>query len=254
MNTKKLFILYLLFLPASAILLCCSGLKSKEINREVQNSSVFRDDFDGPKINEDVWQIGTWSEHGGQLSRERCFVENGFLTMLLINEGGAIKSSAIQSRETFLYGKWETRLKVSSVPGVLNSFYTIDWGEGSGTRQEIDIEFLTHSFGEKRGEVHFAVHAAGLKSFETHPDVKLDFNPSDDFHVWGLDITPQRIEWSVDGKSLLVYTYSEHDVKIDAPYMLKLNTRSQKKWINGPSEEGVLSTYLIDWIQFTPYD
>ncbi len=252
MKTKKQFTFYF-FLPAFAIFLACGG-SSEEADAQEKNQdiSVFREDFSGSKVNEDVWEIGTWKEHGGQLSRERCFVKDGYLNMLLINESDGVKSSAIQSRETFLYGKWEARLKVSSVPGVLNSFYTIDWGDGKGTRQEIDIEFLTISFGENSAEVHLAVHAAGLKSFETHPDFKLDFNPSDDFHVWGMDITPEHIEWSVDGRSLLVYHYNEHEVKIDSPYMLKLNTRTQERWIQGPSEEGVLSTYLIDWIQFTP--
>lgn len=252
MKTKKRFIFYLLF-PLIAFIYSCGGDKSKRAVEENQDIPVFRDDFDGTLVNEDVWEVGTWTEHGGQLSPERVFIKDGVLNMLLINENDTIKSSAIQSRETFLYGKWETRLKVSSVPGVLNSFYTIDWGDGKGTRQEVDIEFLTFSFGEQTGEVHLAVHAAGLKSFETRPDLKLDFNPSDEFHVWGLEITPEFIEWSVDGKSLLVYKYDEHEVKVDKPYMLKLNTRSQENWIKGPSEPGVESVYLIDWIQFTPY-
>jgi len=235
-------------------LFSCSSDTGKELNMEKKNPSIFREDFTNTKIDESVWQIGTWTEHGGQLGRERCFVKDGYLNMQLINEDNTIKSSAIQTRSTFLYGKWEARLKISSVSGVLNSFYTIDWRDGKGTRQEIDIEFLTYSFKGSSGEVHFAVHAAGRKSFETNPDIKLSFNPSSDFHVWGLEVTPEHLEWSVDGKSLLVYKYKEHDVKIDSPYMLKLNTRTQKNWINGPSEEGVLSTYLIDWIQFTPHE
>lgn len=253
MKTTKRFIqfLFLFFFMFSSS--CFIGKGEKKEN-EKQSPSIFRDDFDGAHVNEDVWQIGTWTEHGGYLGRERVFVKDGYLNMLLINENDTIKSSAIQSKETFLYGKWETRLKVSSIPGVLNSFYTIDWGGGSGTKQEVDIEFLTYYFGEQTGEVHFAVHASGLNSWDTRPDIKLDFNPSDDFHIWGLEITPKYIEWSVDGESLHIYNYDEHDVKIDSSYMLKLNTRTQESWIRGPSEPGVVSTYLIDWIQFTPYE
>lgn len=245
------FILSTLFI----LLLSCKGkMDDKDTDMNEQAPTIFREDFNTAQIDEEVWQIGTWKEHEGELGRERCFVEDGYLNMQLINEDNAIKSSAIQTRSTFLYGKWEARLKISDVPGVLNSFYTIDWGDGDGTKQEVDIEFLTFSFGENSGEVHFAVHAAGLESFDTNPDIKLDFNPSDDFHVWGLDINPEYIEWSVDGEPLLTYRYEEHEVKIDSPYMLKLNTRTQEKWINGPSEEGVMSTYLIDWIQFTPHE
>ena len=98
---------------------------------------------------------------------KRCYVENGHLNMLLINNNGKILSSAIETKQTFLYGKWEVRLKPSSIPGVLNSFYTIDWDNKTtteprdGTKQEIDIEFLTFAFKENKGKVHFAVHANG---------------------------------------------------------------------------------------------
>ena len=166
-------------------------------------------------------------------------------------------SAAIQTRQEFYYGRWEARLKPSHVPGVLNSMYTIDWDNtatgSAGTRQEIDIEFLTHSFADDSGEVHFAVHATGLPSWDTNPDIPLDFNPSDDFHVWGFDITPEHIQWFVDDQVLLTYEYSENDITINAPYLLKFNFWSAVNWINGPPEPDVECLYLIDWVRFTPY-
>ena len=120
---------------------------------------------------------------------------------------GANLGAAIQTWNTFLYGRWEARLKPSSIKGVLNSMYTIDWGNGNGTKQEIDIEFLTFAFGAGTGKVHYAVHAAGLTSTDTNPDIVLNFNPSDDFHVYGYEITPTHIAWIVDGNVLYTYTY-----------------------------------------------
>lgn len=220
---------------------------------EISNPTSFREDFNSTEINESVWTIGIWTEHGGQLSKERCYVENGYLNMLFMNDKGKYLGSAIQTKQLFLYGKWEVRLKASNVSGVLNSFYTIDWGERSGTRQEIDIEFLTFAFEKNKGKVHFAVHAAGLKSFQTNPDIELDFNPSDDFHVWGFNITPEQIEWFVDGKTLLIYKYEGEAISINAPYQLKLNHWTSTRWVQGPPEAGVESRYLIDWIKFTPH-
>ena len=235
-------------------------LVSFSMCNEAQVKHTFIEDFNGSSIDESVWTIAGWSEHGGQCSRERCYAEDGYLNMLLINDNGKILSSAIQTKQTFLYGKWEARIKPSSVPGVLNSFYTIDWDNIStaepsdGTKQEIDIEFLTFAFEENKGKVHYAVHASGLKSFNTNPDIEIDFNPSDDFHVWGFDITPEHIEWFVDGKSLLVFKYEDNDININSPYTLKLNHWTQKNWINGPPESGVECRYLIDWIRFTPHN
>ena len=225
---------------------------------EAQKEQTFLEDFNKSSIDETVWTIADWSEHGGQCGRERCFVKDGYLNMLLVNDNGTILSSAIETKQTFLYGRWEARLKASPVPGVLNSFYTIDWDNKTtpeprdGTKQEIDIEFLTFAFEENKGKVHFAVHGNGLESFNTNPDVDIDFNPSADFHIWGFEITPEQIEWFVDGKTLLVYKYKKNGIKINSPYVLKLNHWTQKDWILGPPEPGVVCTYLIDWIKFTP--
>jgi len=92
-------------------------------------------------------------------------------------------------RDQYCFGRWEARRKPSNVPGMLNSMFTIDWddvmasGDGDGTTQEIDIEFLTYAFTGTDSKVHFALHAAGHPSANTRPDIQLGFDPSADFHV-----------------------------------------------------------------------
>ncbi|MDP2874714.1 MAG: glycoside hydrolase family 16 protein [Holophaga sp.] len=237
----------------------CGGSGSNATNAPITPSAnVFREDFNGTTLDSSVWQVAGWAEHGGQTSPERCYAKDGFLTMEFKNDSAYYAahqlylSSALQTRATFLYGRWEARLKPSSVSGVLNSFYTIDWGNGNGTKQEIDIEFLTKSFGSGAGEVHYAVHAEGKTSFNTNPDVPLPFDPSADFHIYGIEITPTEIKWTVDGTLMKTYTYSPSGVTITAPYQLKLNAWSQTNWIGGPPVANTVCTYLIDWIQFTP--
>ncbi len=212
----------------------------------------FEENFSGP-LNSAIWQVAGWQEHGGQTSPERCFTKDGYLNMIFINDPSltpAFRSAALQTKQSFLYGLWETRLKPTSVPGILNSFYTIDWNDGNGTKQEIDIEFLTYTFGPGKGKIHFAVHASGLTSFNLNPDIELGFNPSDDFHVYGYDITPERIQWKVDGKVLYTYTYAGNDITINSPYQLKLNVWSATGWVNGPPPANTTATYQIDWIKF----
>ncbi len=217
----------------------------------------FVEDFDS--IDSSIWNVARWKEHGGQTSDARCYAEDGMLKMLFRydpSQSGVqrYQSSAIQSKTEFLYGRWEARLKPTDVPGVLNSFYTIDWIEsGPRSRQEIDIEFLTYTFNQNSGRVHFAVHEPpNNKDFNTVPAYKLDFNPSDDFHVWGYEITPESIKWFVDDTYLYTYEY-EGGITIDQPYTIKLNHWSQPGWVNGPPEANVTCTYLIDWIKFYPY-
>ena len=241
--SKKLFFVNIL------IFLFTLSCDLNEFSSEVQ----FEENFNAEQIDESVWQIGTWEEHGGQTGRERCYLENGCLNLVFINDSEeGFLSSAIQTREEFLYGRWEARLKPSSEPGVLNSMYTIDWDEGNGTKQEIDIEFLTYTFNDNSGKVHFAVHAEGLESYNTNPDIELDFNPSEDFHIWGFEITREHIQWFVDDEVLLTYEYSKHDITIDSEYQLKFNFWSSEHWINGPPEENTECIYQIDWIRFYP--
>jgi len=221
---------------------------------------TFREDFN-TDIDEDIWIRTTHFEHHGQTGKERCFTKDGYLNLLWENKTGPEPpwlGSAIQSHQKFLYGKWEVRLKASSTPNVLNSFYTIDWRDGNGTRQEIDIEFLTRTFGENSGKIHLALHdyhEGEKRSYGVNID--LDFNPSDDFHEYGFSVYRDKIEWFVDGN--IIHTHVYDIIKVDYPYNLKLNhwTDPKGEWVSGsegPPPAGTTSTYLVDWIQFTPFD
>lgn len=248
---KSIFLIFIITFSFS--------ISQAQVTEEKFYDENFYEGFDGPVDNQ-IWQVLTGSEHGGDLSRERCYVENGLLNMIFINDSEkGYLSSAIQTRNEFLYGRWEASLKPTDVPGVLNSLYTIDWNNtadessgSDGTKQEIDIEFLSKSFKDESGEVHFALHESGKKSFQTNPDIQLNFNPSTDFHVWGFEITPDYIEWFVNDTVLHRYVYKENEITVDAPYVLKLNFWSSEKWIGGPPEENVKCVYQIDWIKFTP--
>ena len=253
----------IIILSVFLITSCSSEERKKNISINPSNEpftqTSFVDNFDGP-IDSKKWQIATWKEHNGQTGVERCYTADGYLHLIFINDSTkGYLSSAIQTREEFLYGKWEARMKPSNISGVLNAMYTIDWDNTSassasddGTKQEIDIEFLTFAFSQKSSKVHYAVHAAGLNSFETNPDIEIDFDPSTDFHIWGFEITPEYIEWFVDGKVLLRYNYNENDVAITSPYQLKFNAWSGVHWVKGPPTADIETVFQIDWIKFTP--
>jgi len=219
---------------------------------DIDSTPSFEDDFNS--IDSSVWQVASWQEES-LTSPLRCVVSNGILNMTFRYDSatGTNLGAAIQTWNTFLYGRWEARLKPSSISGVLNSMYTIDWGNGNGTKQEIDIEFLTFAFGTGTGKVHFAVHAAGLASTNTNPDISLGFNPSDDFHVYGFEITPQHIAWIVDGTVMYTYTYSGNAITINSPYQLKFNVWSSVNWVQGPPVADTDCIYQIDWVKFYPY-
>jgi beta-glucanase (GH16 family) len=146
-------------------------------------------------------------------------------------------------------------VKPSAVPGVINSVFTKDWdnlttpeNNADGDMSEVDIEFVTKTFGPGRGEVHLAIHLKGYSPF-WHIDVPLDFNPSDDFHEWGFDIFPDRVVWHVDGRVLHTWEYTaEH--RIGPNYEFFMNSWTKVQWVGGPPEKD--ATYSVDWVKFYP--
>ena len=83
----------------------------------------FADEFNSNEIDNSVWQIATWVEHGGQTGTERCFVKDGYLNLVFMNDSEkGYWSAAIQSRDEFLFGRWEARLKPSSFLSFLLKF------------------------------------------------------------------------------------------------------------------------------------
>lgn len=149
------------------------------------------------------------------------------------------------------------RLKPSSVAGALNSFFSDDWDDLStadkpndGTKFEIDIEFVTASFGPGKGQVELALHSAFGKKTPFGKIVDLDFNPSDDFHVYGFDILPEGITWHADGKVIGEYKCPPGETVPDIGHEFFMNSWTAQKWVKGPPKAD--ARYYIDWVRFYP--
>ncbi len=221
----------------------------------------FVEEFDDEAGYISRWLRATWMQHSNQMGYEREAVAGGYLNMISTPQ---LESGCVQTRkEDYSYGRWEVRSKPSAVPGVLNSMFTVDWSGGDGvgsdgTKQEVDIEFLTHTFGQDSGEMHIAIHETG-NSNHLNMDLELGFNPSVDFHIYAIEILPDRVNWYADDRLLHTYMY-DGVVDIDARYMFMMNSWTASPathnvntvfWIQGPPTEG--SLYLIDWVKFYPY-
>lgn len=249
------------FALCATTLLLADSRKPGDPVYEFAETPTFIDNFDpGWEQNQKDWAVATWTQNKTKMSKERCQTNGeGMLVQTVLpklpGEGGSM-----QTKAEFGYGRWVARVKPSSVPGVLNSIFTMDWDDkkqpgtnGKGRHGEIDIEFLTHTFSKNNGQVHLALHLADDKG-NHHPNIykadpELGFNPSDDFHEWGFDILPDRVEWHVDGKVLDVWHYT-NGIKVDEDYEFFMNSWTMKKWIEGPPPEK--ADYYIDWVKFYP--
>lgn len=109
------------------------------------------------------------------------------------------KGAEIYSRNTVLYGKFEMCMQASKVSGVLSTFFLYKNGsEVAGTFwEEIDIEI----FGKNNGQRFQSNIITGV-STQTHSEEVHSFPTSlaDDFHVYGLEWTPEYVAWYLDGQ------------------------------------------------------
>jgi len=213
----------------------------------------FVDNFDS--LSKDVWRVARWKQNGTMMSPERCFVKDGNLVQVIKKGGPPYLGGSVESRGEFGYGRWVARLKPTDVPGALNSMFTKDWDDkttdkpdNDGNGFEIDIELLSYTFGENSGNVHLAIHADGKPNYLSI-DPKLDFNPSDDYHVWGFDVLPDRVIWHIDGKLLHEWKATE-TVFPGENYEMFFNSWTMPKWIKGPPTDD--ARYHIDWVKFYP--
>jgi len=218
---------------------------------------AFEDDFlPGWEKNQKAWHVANWKQNGTQMSPERCATDGKGILIQTVLAGEPALGGSLETKDEYRYGRWVGRLKPSAVGGALNSFFTDDWDDvttpdknNDGTKFEIDIEFVTASFGPGKGQVELAIHGFGKRTAYGKV-VDLDFNPSDDFHIWGFDIVPEGITWHVDGKVIGEYKCPPGETVPDVGHELFMNSWTAKKWVRGPPKAD--AKYYIDWVRFYP--
>jgi hypothetical protein len=208
----------------------------------------------GAKSPDGIWRInGPWRGSGSnildpalaQLSSTYNGESGGFLSLIV--QANALRGSEIQTMilPGYGYGYYETKMRVTPVPGVVASFF---WQEAPnyGPR-EWDIEFLTNESwinSSNSGKVHLFIHP----SKATHI-LDLPFNPSLAFHRYGFLWVPGKITFTVDGKA--AYTFADPSLSTAAKGFIMMNTwTGNPNWGGGPPTQDATTVY--DWIHFYP--
>src|SRR5437868_9653472 len=94
------------------------------------------------------------------------------------------KGAEIRTNESYLYGRFEVKMKASQNSGMLVTFFTFyDAPDFAQNWNEIDIEIL----GRYPNEVQYNTIVGNHKMNENRQ--VLDFNPHNDFHVYSFDWT-----------------------------------------------------------------
>lgn len=108
-------------------------------------------------------------------------------------------SSGFHSRQSYLHGYFQTSLKLPEnyTAGVVVTFYACNSHKYPYHRDEIDFEFLGHIHGQRwLLQTNFYGNGSTNRGREERYD--LWFDPSEDFHRYGIMWTANRITYYVD--------------------------------------------------------
>jgi beta-glucanase (GH16 family) len=127
----------------------------------------------------------------------------GGLSLAVFEESLGVRNlsaSAISSRDSFLYGRFEATLQATNVSGLVTGFFL----HRDSPRQEIDIEITGNYPTRLLVNVFYNPGTEGAK-FDygyrgTPAAIQLGFDASKAAHTFAIEWDPGEIRWFVDGE------------------------------------------------------
>jgi len=159
------------------------------------------------------------------------------------------KGAELRTNESFLYGRFEVRMKSAAGSGLLSSFFTYhDTPNLPAQWNEIDIEIL----GRYSDEVQYNIITQGQVNHVVEQMVQ--YNPHQSFHVYAIEWTPDYIAWQVDGFEI----YRETASHVQQLYYAQKNMMNTwlpdyPGWV-GTFDPSILPVYAYyDWVKYYEY-
>lgn len=256
-------------------------VNSIEVPEEDYNL-VWEDNFNGEKLDLNKWRYETGYVRNNELQEyvtgeENVYLEDGDLVLkatkkdepVTINGHELLYNSG--SIETFghqdvLYGKIEMRAKLTNGKGFWPAFWTLgsEWtSEGqlnTGTAWpdcgEIDImEAPVQNENGINYDTHATLHYGngsdrpwfpGCEGVYTH-----DENLADDYHIYGINWTPEKIQWYFDDKVFYEWDITDNEY-FHKPHFVKLNLAVGGSWPGSPIETTPFpAEYRVDYVTYS---
>lgn len=234
---------------------------------------VFDDDFNGDRIDETKWEARSYTGF------KHTKVKDGKL-MIDVDFGGkdgkTLETSSIWTKQSFLYGYFEARLKFTHQPGWWAAFWL--YGDTVGNPFidgfEIDIfeDYYTRRLDEKgnsRAIIDHNLHLicnSTLKSWNYMEPLK---GSLDEYHTIAVKWTPFEITYYMDGEvarssaahspwttvTFDAFNHGAGAVPLRAIFSGQI-MRKDASWLKGLndlSKSKLPETYCVDWVRIYAY-
>lgn len=224
----------------------------------------FTEDFKGTKLNEKLWsRIGPgkpdWCKNMS-VRADLVEVKDGQLHAYGVKNGDktaderSVLTGGVMTKGKFamLYGKIEVRCKLESQKGAWPAIWLMpenpvgQWPDCG----EIDILERLNS----DDFVYQTVHSAWTASHPNDPPQggKGKIKPTD-WNIYGLEWTPEKITWTVNGKPTHSYAKVGDDplrYPWTVPFYLMIDMQLGGNWVGAVDETTLPVAMHVDWVKF----
>ena len=172
---------------------------------------VFTDDFSGSKINREKWFVPPWRRKHASLAK---LDGRGNLVVSAEpdpDDPGILRTTGLWTKQSFLYGYFEARLKFTFKPGWWAAFWLYGICNRNPFLDGLEIDMFEDY--PSRGKtpvishnLHNNVPTEASKSWSFHSQIP---SPVEGYHVFGCKWTPFEISEYIDGR--LIRTVRRQD-------------------------------------------
>jgi hypothetical protein len=168
-------------------------------------------------------------------------ISSGFLSI-----AKEFKGAEYRTKDTYLYGRFEVRMKSAHREGMLASFFT--YFDGIGIWNEIDLEIM----GRYDDDVQFNTIAPTQTNHVGH--VPISSSPHQNYHIYAFEWTPAYVSWFVDGVEVLKQTGSHIQTLTQAQkIMMNIWNPQYENWAGKFYPEALPAFAFYDWVSYYAY-
>lgn len=166
------------------------------------------------------------------------------------------KGAEIYSSNSYLYGRYEIRMRVAKASGVLSTFFTYKNGSevGSTFWEEIDIEvFGKNNATEWQSNIILGSSRPTIHTEQVHAAPS---SLADAYHTYVIEWTPDYVAWYLDGTEVRRITGTSTVTSLTNPQSLRFNIWSSESvpWV-GEWDDSVLPVYqFVNYIEYKAYN
>lgn len=245
------------------LFLCASALYGQEYEL------VWKDDFRGRELDSTKWSRITrgpadWRRH---MSPDDALygLRNGKLILKALENDGLVPSDTsryltggvyTKGKFSVSYGKVEIRARLHGGQSLWPAIWMLPEKGRWPDDGEIDLmERLNHDdFIYQTIHTHYT--QSGRPNTGVPHSVKAVFNP-DRYNVFGVEILPDRVIFSVNGNRTLEYPRLPADndsggssqYPFGAPFYILMDMQIGGKWVGPPDGRDLPAEMLVDWVK-----